>query len=139
MPAERSDDFEAWRATARERLIAGIAPDRATWDGEGGDLFAQDASRALGVGAGDRIAAPRAFRDFMQIAQSAFLHTDPERFSILYRLLWRLQERPHLMEDRADPDVKRAGLLAQQVRREIHKMRAFLRFRRVTDPDGSEL
>lgn len=42
------------------------------------------------------------------------------------------------MEDAAEVHVRRAENLARQVRRDIHKMRAFLRFRSVEEPDGGE-
>ncbi|MCH7630071.1 UdgX family uracil-DNA binding protein [Novosphingobium sp.] len=131
-----ADDFEAWRDRARDLLRAGTPPDHATWDAAAGDLFALPVPEQGGAAVDTH--QPRVARAFMQVAQSVFLHSDPERFSLLYRLLWRLQGQPRLMEDQADPDVRRAERLAQQVRRDIHKMRAFLRFRAVEEPDGSE-
>ncbi|WP_126174785.1 UdgX family uracil-DNA binding protein, partial [Tsuneonella rigui] len=85
-------------------------------------------------------AAPvRASRAFVQLAKSAICHSDPERFSLLYCLLWRLQANPRLLEDGADPDVRRLEDLAKAVRRDIHKMRAFVRFRLVEgEADGEE-
>lgn len=133
------DDFEGWRANARRLIQADVPPDRTAWDapgGQGGDLFA-GGDRRLPVPPADA-PQPRAPRIFMQLAQSAILHTDPERFSLIYRLLWRLQANPRLMEDAADPDVRRIGELARTVRRDIHKMRAFVRFRCVEQEGGSE-
>jgi uracil-DNA glycosylase family protein len=50
--------------------------------------------------------------------------------------LWRAQRgEKHILEQVTDPEVLRARRLAQAVRRDTHKMRAFLRFREVTD-DG---
>ena len=62
---------------------------------------------------------------------------EPERFALLYRLLWRIRggER-HLIDMTTDPEVHRAQALAQSVRRDTHKMRAFVRFRAV--PEGGE-
>ena len=51
-------------------------------------------------------------------------------------MLWRLQTHPRLMEDKADSDVRRIEDLARQVRRDIHKMRAFVRFRVVESEAG---
>jgi DNA polymerase len=79
----------------------------------------------------------RASRAFIETARSAICHRDPERFALLYRVLWRLQAKPQLMEDGADPDVRRLGELARGVRRDIHKMRAFVRFRLVEPDEGS--
>ncbi len=36
-----------------------------------------------------------------------------------------------------DPEVQRAQRLAQSVRRDTHKMRAFVRFREVAEPEGT--
>ena len=69
---------------------------------------------------------PRAFVD---LAQSAILHRDPQRFALLYALLIQLRDRPGTMEDKADPLLRRIEGLAKAVRRDIHKMRAFVRFR----------
>lgn len=41
------------------------------------------------------------------------------------------------MEDEADPDIRSLDVLARAVRRDIHKMRAFVRFRAV-DGDGAQ-
>ncbi|MEM6828842.1 MAG: UdgX family uracil-DNA binding protein, partial [Pseudomonadota bacterium] len=69
---------------------------------------------------------------------NAALHSDSERFSLLYRLLWRLQSNARCMEDKADPDVRRVEELDKSVRRDSHKMHAFVRFREVQDEDGAE-
>jgi DNA polymerase len=102
-------------------------------------------SAATQAGADCRLPAPpvnapqvRASRAFLQLAAKAALHSDPERFALLYCLLWRLQRRPRLLDDAADADVLKLEGLARVVRRDIHKMRAFVRFRSVIEPDGSE-
>lgn len=130
------DDFDAWRDAARQAVMAGIAPERIVWatPGGDGDLF---------VGGGTALppadaAAPRPHvsRPFIDQARKAALHADPQRFALLYRLLWRLQANPRLMEDAADPEVRKLHDLARVVRRDIHKMRAFVRFREVADGQG---
>ena len=135
----RPDDFELWRETARALVRAGVAPDRVVWSepGGAGDLFA--AAGGCELPPSDVMAPPvRASRAFVELAQSALCHVDPARFALLYRLLWRLQARPRILEDRADPDVRRLDELARAVRRDMHKMRAFVRFRAVEKADGSE-
>ena len=42
---------------------------------------------------------------FVELAQIAILHRDPERFALLYRLLWRLRGHHDLLEVATDPDV----------------------------------
>ncbi|MEA3008520.1 MAG: uracil-DNA glycosylase [Sphingomonadales bacterium] len=126
------DDFDGWRNAARALSGAGVPPAEISWQvgDSGGDLFAATAPLPPG-GAG--FSVPRAF---LTLAESAICHSDPERFALLYSLLLRLRERPGLMSDSADPLVQRLERMAKAVRRDIHKMRAFLRFREVETPEG---
>lgn len=133
------EDFTAWRDEARCLVQAGIAPDRVVWtepEGQAGDLFA---GGDLGSPR-PPIDAPqvRANRAYLDLARMALLHSDSVRFDLLYRVLWRLQSNTRLMDDAADPDVRRLHELARVVRRDIHKMRAFVRFRVVEEADRSE-
>lgn len=132
------DDFELWREQARALVQSGVQPDQVVWTEPGG-------AKSL-FGHGDmpvpapRPGAPivRASRPFVELARSAVCHSDPGRFDMLYRLLWRMQASPRVMEDSADGDVRRIDALARAVRRDIHKMRAFVRFRRVENDGGTE-
>ncbi len=126
-----ADDFDFWRDSARALIQARVPPDRISWiePGGSGDLFAQGDH---GVPAPTSGAPPvRANRRFVNLARNAALHSDPERFALLYRLLWRLQANPGMMEDKADDDVRRIEELDKNVRRDSHKMHAFVRFRLV--------
>jgi probable DNA metabolism protein len=128
------DDFEGWRDAARALAGEDVPPEDIVWQvGDApGDLFAgesEPAARRHEAG----FSVPRAFLD---LARDAVLSRDGERFALLYALLARLRTRPGLMEDRADPLVRRLDALANRVRRDIHKMRAFLRFREMADEDG---
>jgi DNA polymerase len=136
------DDFAFWRDRARGLVQCDVPPDRVSWiePGGTGDLFASE-----GPSRGDKRllirpadARPvRASQRFLTIARSAALHSDPARFALLYQVLWRLQANPRLMEDTADPQVRRLEELAKSVRRDAHKMHAFVRFREVTEEDGT--
>ncbi len=127
------DDFEFWRDRARALVQCDVPPDRIAWvpPGGNGDLFTHGERRAP-VPPADA-AMVRASKPFIQLARSAICHSDPDRFALLYRLLWRHQANPKVLEDRADGDVRRLDELARHVRRDIHKMRAFVRFRLVED------
>ena len=72
----------------------------------------------------------------MPLCESVVLHRDPGRFGLLYRLLWRLQTEPGLRHDALDPDWVAARQMAQAVRRDMHKMTAFVRFRALDEGDG---
>ena len=129
------DDFEFWRERARALIQCDVPPDRIAWiePGGSGDLFAHGERRAPVPP--DDAPAVRANRRFVSLAKNAALHSDPERFALLYRLLWRLQANPRMMEDKADPDVRRIEELDKNVRRDSHKMHAFVRFRLVEDEE----
>jgi DNA polymerase len=136
------DDFAFWRERARGLIQSDVPPDRVSWvePGGTGDLFTSEGpsrgeKRLPALPADPR--PVRASQRFVTIARSAALHSDPERFGLLYRVLWRLQRNPRLMEDKADPEVRRLEELAKSVRRDAHKMHAFVRFREVAEPDGT--
>lgn len=131
------DDFEAWRTEARRLVALGTLPQDAAWsDGDGtADLFAAPAAPLPPDAPAPTVRASRAFLD---LARSVVLHADPARLGLLYKVLWRLQENPRLLDDAADRDVSALEGMAKQVRREVHKMRAFVRFRSVTEDDGVE-
>ena len=131
------DDFDFWREQARALVQAGIAPDRVAWvePGGDGDLFGQGEAVPKSPPGAPPV---RANKRFVSLAKNAILHSDRERFALLYRLLWRLQRNPRIMEDKADPEVRRIEELDKSVRRDSHKMHAFVRFRQVEGGEGGE-
>jgi DNA polymerase len=127
------DDFDGWRDAARALAGAGVPPEQVAWQvGEaGGDLFGGAPAPLPQSGA--TFSVPRAF---LTLAETAICHSDPERSALLYVLLLRLRDRPGLIADSADPLVQRLERIAKAVRRDIHKMHAFIRFREVEDQTG---
>jgi DNA polymerase len=129
---DAEDDFEGWRAAARALAAARVPPPEVSWQvGDGPqDLFAGAAATTAET---PPFAVPRAF---LTLAETVICHSDPERFALLYSLLVRVRDKPRALEDAADPLVRRLEGMAKAVRRDIHKMHAFLRFREVATPDG---
>lgn len=127
-------DFEGWREAARALRTGGVSPADVVWTVDDGaaDLFAEPAQDEGGAG------AIRVSRSFVDLAQRVVLHRSPARFDLLYRLLWRLPETPHLLAQPADEDVVRARDMERQVDRAAHKMKAFVRFRSVAAAAGEE-
>jgi uracil-DNA glycosylase len=122
-------DVAAWRDLARRALAAGIAPERVSWsDDAAAGLFGGDAVAALPIPAKGP-AVPAAFVD---LAATVLAHRDPHRHALLYRLLWRITHgEKWLLANPLDPDVMRATALEKTIRRDLHKMKAFVRFRAV--------
>ncbi len=126
---ERPDDFEAWRDAARALALARVDPAQVIWQvGGASDLFATD--DPLPVGAG-KLSVPQPFID---LAKTVICHRDAERFARLYALLVRLQSDRNVIRDAADPQVRALEEMAKAVRRDVHKMRAFVRFRELATP-----
>ena len=128
------DDFDGWRDAARGLAEAGVPAAAIAWQvaGGAGDLFAGADSSPPPKG--PSFAVPRAFVD---LAKAAICHRDPERFALLYALLLKLRANRHALDDRADPLVDRIEKMAKEVRRDAHKMHAFVRFREVEDEQGA--
>ena len=92
----RSDDFAFWRERARALIQCDIPPDKIAWVEPGGtdDLFSSGGMRLPEPPAD---APPvRASKRYLSLASNAALHRDPARFTLLYRLLWRLQRNPRI-------------------------------------------
>ncbi len=122
-------DFAGWRKAARRLVANGVPPCDVGWRTDNGtnDLF--EAPLLCGSATeSPTFTTPRAFID---LAGHAALHRADDRFNLLYRLLWRLKSERRLMQVASDADVVRLSLLARAVRRDIHKMHAFVRFRLV--------
>ena len=129
-------DFAGWRTAARAAALANVAPEDVHWSvGDPcDDLFAADSASTPATnqdapGGVTKFTVPRAF-----VAQcaAASLHRDVDRFAFLYRLLWRVREEPELPCIAVDADVVRLSAMVKAVRRDQHKMKAYVRFRKVT-------
>jgi probable DNA metabolism protein len=127
---EPPDDLGAFRSAARKLLARRIKPADVAWsDRPDAALFGDvpaDAQRIAVV--------PRAF---VSLAEAVACHRDALRWALLYQLLWRLTggERA-LMDQPADALVHRLQRMAATVRRDEHRMTAFVRFRILEDDDG---
>ncbi len=133
---EGRGDFGEWRDAARAALAADIRPEMIDWrlrdDGAGLLDFVGEPLPAAGSGSG-QVSVPASF---VALAQAVICHGDPGRFALLYRLLWRLKQDRALLQFKSDPDVSDVRLLEKSVRRDCHKMTAFVRFKEVPLPQG---
>lgn len=141
-------DFASWRNEARKFLSRDVKPDHIIWPGDDTELsffgaMASDEPRDV-----TKTAAPRNFgatttgagnvrpqefkidREFIELARFASCARDPKRWSLLYRILYRLKhENKSLVKIVSDPDIVQALHLQKMVRTDIHKMHAFVRFK----------
>jgi DNA polymerase len=119
-------DWSGWRSATRALVLAGVTPEDVRWSVGGG------ASDPLPEGSGS-FNLPRALVNFLALALQA---RDPDRFALLYRLVWRANAGEKLLEQADDTELRRAQALAYAVRAEAHRMRTNLRFLAVAENGG---
>jgi DNA polymerase len=125
---DHETDFDGWRRAARALALNDVKPTDVTWNvaGNAPELFAPTMG-PLDLPGGTFSISAR----FVELAQTAILHHNPERFALLYRLLWRLRQHHDLLEIATDADVAEIAAMAKAVRRDEHKMHTFVRFREI--------
>lgn len=130
-------EFEEWRKTARKLLQCGAGPEEIdlsdSSEGRAGLLFEAPETDPRGVARSEKVRVPA---EFVRRAEVVACHRDRRRWNLLYKLLWRLQSNRNLLRIEVDEDVAEFRRLEHEVKRDLHKMHAFVRFRRVEDEDG---
>ena len=132
-------DLAGFREEARVLLAHQVPPDEVDWlTAHNADQFAEvvpaDVKGSKHV---PRAAMAIVPASFLRLCEIVVLHRDPHRFALLYRLLWRLVHEPGLRSDPIDADMLAAQQMGQAVRRDLHKMKAFLRLVPMDEGDGN--
>ena len=124
--------FDDWRREARRLIAAEAPPEAVVWSG-GSSLLPAAATAPVEASAGGFTVPAR----FVESAEIAACFRDDGRWALLYRILWRLTHgEPHLLDVVVDDDVHRFTAMEKAVRRDTHKMKAFVRFKKVTADDA---
>ena len=122
-------DWDGWRKATRALVLAGTEPEQVRWWVR---AHPDDASDGLADGNGGFNVS----RSLVAMAALAIQARQPERFDLLYRLVWRANAGGRLDAD--DPEMRRAQGLAFAVRAEAHKMRTNLRFLAAQTDGGTD-
>ncbi len=132
VPLREGADIDGFRAAVRMLVARKARPETVSWCRAGeGDLFGGGQ-----IDAAPPVALPRALGDLIRLV---VCHSDRERYALLYTAIWRmLNGERALLDVQSDPLVHRLEMMAKSVRRDLHKMHAFVRFRETHDPDGKE-
>lgn len=135
--------YEHWRGHARAALAEGVTPGDVRWVDptrealDDGGLFGAHDVTPTPVPTAD-VEGPSLPRALLGVLATVACHSDPSTWSLLYRVVWRATPtgavRLHL-DDALDADVVDLRRREKAVRRDAHKMHAFVRFRRVDSPD----
>lgn len=118
---DRETDWQGWRNAARALVLARIAPEEIDWSVR---ATATDRADPLPDATGS-FTMPRAL---IAMTALAFQAREPQRFGLLYRLVWRANAGQKLLEDKRDRDLRDVQDLALAVRAEAHRMRTLMRF-----------
>lgn len=124
--------FASWRHVARDFLQRGIAPHQIDWrdqDCRDGlfDLISETTQAA------EKKSAPRVPRQLLDLLESAACFRIENRWSLLYRILWRVTEGDRSAMLPGDADGSQLHKRLKAVRREAHHLHAFLRFHPLPD------
>jgi len=130
-------DFDEFRAVARAGLMGELSPEELQFidHRQGPSLLSISGEELIqsvkNSGGGEIVRVPP---KFLNLGQTVACHRQPDRFHLLYRLLWRLTHgENHLLDVATDDDVHPLLMMEKAVRRDAHKMKAFVRFKRVAE------
>ncbi|QSQ18165.1 DUF4130 domain-containing protein [Myxococcus landrumensis] len=131
-----ASELGAFRDVARGLLARGVPPERVTFeDAPGPWEGAVDPGGLEGTSARVLPVLPW---DFLGLAEKVVCHRAPERWGLLYRVLWRMTRgERRLLEREGDLDVQRLRRMERAVRRDVSNLVIRVRFRREM-LDGAE-
>lgn len=126
------NSYDQWRNHARELLKRSIPPDQIHWQTTtmSAALF-EEASSYLQLPV--QQAKPSITAAFFELADCVACFRAEQRWPLLYSIAWRtMYENDQLLEHRIDPQIAQAHSMAKSVHRDQHKMKAFVRFKKVS-------
>ncbi len=129
-------NFAEWRNSARYLINKRVPPQHVRWTSataSQGDLF-----DALTIPISDKQNQKKftVSKAFVSLANGLSHHRDIRKWGLMYQLLWRIcNKEPQLLKIASDPLVHESMQMLKSVKRDMHKMKAFVRFCKY-DEDG---
>lgn len=131
MKSVQAYNFASWRNVSRTLLKEQIPPEYVYWGQYGQDDLFGEKNSDKPHATDTQENTHKVSKQFLSIATAAACYRDPKRWSVLYRILWRLtHNEPYLLSVSTDPDIRTLHEMAKAVSRDNHKMKAFVRFRK---------
>lgn len=125
--------FDAWRVQARDLASKKILPESINWNSQElsfGNLYPANSSGRHSL---------KVPKDFIDLAKTLSYARAKYKWDLLYRILYRLNfENANLLHISVDSDIRQAQLLQKSIKRDIHKMHAFVRFKKVSANDHEQ-
>jgi len=116
--------FESWKISAKDFISQKTSPHLIKW-GSDLSLFSEEqiltnSKKTMSIS-----------KELASLLKSISWSSDENRWSLMYRLLYRFHfEDRNILFNAADPDVREATLMSKSIGRDIHKMHAFVRFKK---------
>ena len=124
--------FADWRHHARELLRRGVKPESIAWQSP------EQLALGFAAAADNYLSLPLQRRQlmiprqFLSLAEAVACFRDPQRWALLYSIAWRLLfEDRDLLSVKVDKQVAQLFSMHKAVARDKHKMKAFVRFRKL--------
>lgn len=128
------EDFNHWRQQARELLKRNVPPDNIAWQyaGQYSLAFSETSNTMLALPVINKeLTLPR---EFFRLAKTVACFRDDSIWALLYSIAWRLLfEDRRLLEFTLDKQVARLLAMRKTIARDMHKMEAFVRFKRIDE------
>ncbi|MGJ8655194.1 MAG: TIGR03915 family putative DNA repair protein [Akkermansiaceae bacterium] len=145
--------FSKWREKARELLAGMVEPGQVMWGtselyqgededggGQGGLLDFGDGEESKNDIASNGSELLKVPRQFVRLAETVSSHRSGKQWAMLYEVLWKMtygNDRA-ILQNQTDVTMRALDRMRAAVSRDIHKMRAFVRFRKVDVSDDEE-
>ncbi len=136
------EGFKGWRNAARVLLAHKIEPSDLEWleRGKGRTnalLWGNEEIDWQAMAKTSPKLVLNVSRRWLEMAEAVSYHRNPEKWQLLYSLIWRLTyENPQLMNLSIDDQVQAFLSMEHGVRRDAHKAKAFVRFRKIETDEG---
>ena len=131
-------NLASWRKATRDLLLRRTPPGEVLFDDgtQTSSLFSEEfgtTSQCAPEHAPKNLPDLRIPKSFLDLATLVACNNDPERWSLLYEAVYRINNGERkLLSIQSDPTIRKLSQLAKAVSRDRHKMKAFVRFRKIT-------
>jgi probable DNA metabolism protein len=134
-------NFKEFRIKARDFIGHDIKPRDIFWRDQGTSdhLFSLEDQLMTEIPQ-NKINALNVPKDFITLGQTVECHRSDKQWAHLYNLLYKIRlHGSNVLKISVDDDVYALQIMAKQIKRDIHKMHAFVRFRKHINSAGEEV
>jgi probable DNA metabolism protein len=133
-------DFETWKRKTKQMLNQNVHPREILWQNANDEKTQKLLESSNEIQDESSYKVYKVSRSLIQLAEIVSLHKDSQKWELLYSVLWRtLHGEPFLLDGETDFEVRWLLLMRKQVRREIRKIKTFVRFKKASTAKGEHL